>query len=116
MRGTIKKVGTSWFVLFDVGKDPQSGNRKQKKKRGFKTKKVEEKYLSEQLNAIDKGAYFEPKDITFGEYLDYWLENYAKLNTAPKTIEGCSYIVAQHLKTSFSEYQQCFFLYSPMIL
>lgn len=37
MRGTIKKDGSTWFVLFDLGKDPQTGKRKQKKKRGFKT-------------------------------------------------------------------------------
>ncbi|MEH7275086.1 tyrosine-type recombinase/integrase, partial [Neobacillus vireti] len=74
--------------------------RKQKKKRGFKTKKEAEKYLSEQLNAVDKGTYFEPKDITFGEYLDYWLENYAKPNTAVRTLENYYYMITQHLKPS----------------
>ncbi|PFO07763.1 hypothetical protein COJ85_05125 [Bacillus sp. AFS076308] len=64
-----------------------TGNRKQKKKRGFKTKKDTEKFLNEQLNAIEKGTYFEPKDITPSEYWDYWLENYAKPNLAQRTIE-----------------------------
>lgn len=100
MRGTIKKDGSTWFVLFDLGKDPKSGKRKQKKKRGFKTKKEAEKYLNEQLNALDKGTYFEAKDILFGEYLDYWLENYAKPNTAARTLEGYHYMITQHLKPS----------------
>ncbi|MFD4058827.1 N-terminal phage integrase SAM-like domain-containing protein, partial [Streptomyces californicus] len=100
MRGTIKKDGSTWFVLFDLGKDPKSGKRKQKKKRGFKTKKEAEKYLNEQLNSLDKGTYFEAKDILFGEYLDYWLENYAKPNTAARTLEGYHYMITQHLKPS----------------
>jgi integrase len=100
MRGTIKKEGSTWYVLFDLGKDLETGKRKQKKKRGFKTKKEAEKFLSEQLNAVDKGTYFEPKDISFAEYLDYWLENYAKPNTAVRTVEGYNYIITQHLKPS----------------
>lgn len=98
MRGTIKKDGGSWFVLFDLGKDPITGKRKQKKKRGFKTKKEAEKYLSEQLHAIDKGTFFEPRDITLSEYFDYWIENYAKPNTSQRTVEGYMYIIIQHLK------------------
>lgn len=98
MRGTIKKDGASWYVLFDLGKDPVTGKRKQKKKRGFKRQGDAQKYLTEQLNAINKGTYFEPKDIKFGEYLDYWIENHAKPNTAVRTLEGYNYIVQQHLK------------------
>jgi integrase len=98
MRGTIKKEGSSWFIQFDLGKDPVTGKRKQKKKRGFKTKKEAEKYLSEQLNAIDKGTYFEPSEMTLSEYLDYWLENHAKPNTSQRTLENYQYIIMQHIK------------------
>ncbi|WP_075980811.1 site-specific integrase [Bacillus massilinigeriensis] len=100
MEGSIKKVGDTWQVRYDAGKDPVTGARKQRKKGGFKTKKEAQKFLSEQLNEINKGTYFEPKDITFSEFLDYWLDNHAKLNTAPKTIEGYSYIINLHLKPS----------------
>ncbi|MDQ0972398.1 hypothetical protein QFZ31_002276 [Neobacillus niacini] len=97
MRGTIKKEGASWFVLYDAGNDPITGKRKQKKKRGFKTKKEAEKFLNEQLNSINNGTYFEPKDITLSEYLSYWVDNYAKLNLAPRTSEHYNYIITQHL-------------------
>ena len=70
------------------------------KKVVLKQKKKLRSILSEKLNEINKGTYFEPKDITFSEYLDYWLDNHAKLNTAPKTIEGYSYIINLHLKPS----------------
>ena len=100
MEGSIKKVGDAWQVRYDAGKDPVTGTRQQRKKGGFKTKKEAQKFLSEKLNEINKGTYFEPKDITFSEYLDYWLDNHAKPNTAPKTIEGYSYIINLHLKPS----------------
>ncbi|WML26248.1 site-specific integrase [Neobacillus sp. OS1-33] len=103
MRGTIKKEGTSWFVLYDTGKDPVTGKRKQKKKRGFKTKKEAEKFLSEKLNSINNGTYFEPKDITLNEYLNYWVDNYARLNLAPRTLEHYNYIITQHLKPTLGK-------------
>ncbi|PLT32534.1 site-specific integrase [Bacillus sp. V5-8f] len=105
MRGTVKKSGSSWYVQFDLGKDPQTGKRKQKKKRGFKTQKEAQKYLNEQLNAIHKGTFFEPKDITFSEYVDYWFENYAVSNTSQKTMEVYSYIIKQHLKPSLGHFK-----------
>lgn len=101
MRGSIKKDGSTWNVRYDAGCDPLTGARKQKKKRGFKTKKDAEKFLNEQLNAIDRGSYFEPKDITIAEYVDYWLENYARPNSAARTIEGYNYMITQHIKPAF---------------
>ena len=98
MRGSIKKDGNSWNVVFDLGKDPVTGKRKQKRKRGFKTKKEAEKYINEQLNAIDKGTYFEPSEISLTEYLDYWLDNHAKPNTAQRTYENYQYMINVHLK------------------
>ncbi|MBV7509494.1 site-specific integrase [Bacillus sp. sid0103] len=97
MRGSIKKDGSSWRVVYDAPRDPLTGERKQKKKR-FKTKKEAEKFLNEQLSAIDKGTYHEPKDITFSEYLDYWIENHGKPNTAQRTLENYQYMISQHIK------------------
>lgn len=96
MRGMIKKEGSSCYVVYDAPRDSLTGKRKQRKRR-FKTKKEAKKFLSEQLKPIDKGTYFEPSDLTFSEYFDYWLENYVKANTAPKTIEGYTTIITQHL-------------------
>ncbi len=98
MRGSIKKDNNNWNVVFDLGKDPITGKRKQKRKRGFKTKKEAEKYMTEQLNAIDKGTYFEPSEMTLSEYLDYWVENHAKPNTAKRTYENYQYMINLHLK------------------
>ncbi|BDG48341.1 Arm DNA-binding domain-containing protein [Parageobacillus sp. KH3-4] len=62
MRGSVKKdkkTGKYYFVI-DIGKDPLTGKRKQKKKRGFKTKKEAEKALAALLNELNEGTYIEP--------------------------------------------------------
>jgi Arm DNA-binding domain len=71
VRGSVKKDGTTWYYVLDLGKD-EKGTRKQKKKRGFKTKKEAEKALVETINAINKGAYIEPSKMTYKEYLEKW--------------------------------------------
>ena len=71
--------------------------RKQKKKGGFKTKREAEKFLAEQLTSLEKGLYIEPSTMTFGEYLNYWLDNYARPNASPKTYEGYESMIRAHI-------------------
>lgn len=102
MRGSIRKdvtrkEGTTWSVVFDVGVDPATGKRQRRRKRGFKTKKEAEKYLAEQLHAIESGTYIKPSRMTFGQYLDYWLDNYARVNVTPKTYEVYCVIARRHV-------------------
>jgi integrase len=71
MRGSVKKDGNNWYYVLDLGKN-EKGIRKQKKKRGFKTKKEAEKALIETINAINKGSYIEPSKMTYQEYAKQW--------------------------------------------
>jgi site-specific recombinase XerC len=73
MRGSVKKEGSSWYYVFYLDKDV-NGKRRQKKKRGFKTKKEAERALTEAINAINKGVYIEPSNILFKDYLEQWLK------------------------------------------
>ncbi|MCL6601101.1 MAG: site-specific integrase [Alicyclobacillus macrosporangiidus] len=102
MRGSIRKdvtrkEGTTWSVVFDVGVDPATGKRQRRRKRGFKTKMEAEKYLAEQLRAIESGTYIKPSRMTFGQYLDYWLDNYARVNVRSKTYEVYCVIARRHV-------------------
>lgn len=36
--------------------------------------------------------------MSLGEYLDYWVESYAKSNTSPNTYRGYEQIIRVHLK------------------
>jgi integrase len=71
MRGSVKKEGSTWYYVFYLDKD-SDGKRKQKKKRGFRTKKEAQKALTEAINAINKGVYVEPSKLLYKEYLVQW--------------------------------------------
>ncbi|MDF9761605.1 hypothetical protein OKW24_003378 [Peribacillus simplex] len=62
MKGSIKKDKKTgkYFYVIDMGIDPLTGKRTQKKKRGFNTKKEAEHALSEFLNDVRLGNYVEP--------------------------------------------------------
>ena len=85
MRGHIRKRGAGYQIVVDIGRDPITNKRKQKSIGGFKTKKEAEKALAQYISKIEKGEYFEAEKISLKEFLDHWLETYAKVNVAPKT-------------------------------
>ena len=65
--------------------------------RGFSTKREAQKYLNELLHKIEIGTYVAPSKITLADFLKQWLNDYAKVNTAPKTYQGYERIIRQHL-------------------
>jgi integrase len=71
LKGSVKKEGNNWYYVFYLDKD-ETGKRKQKKKRGFKTKKEAQNALAEAINAVNKGSYIEPVNIRYGDYLEQW--------------------------------------------
>ncbi|MFV2048555.1 tyrosine-type recombinase/integrase [Metabacillus sp. YM-086] len=80
MAGSVNKDKDTgkWFFVLELGKD-HNGKRKQKKKRGFKTKKEALAALAEVQNALNKGNYVKDSQLTYKEYLLDWFE--AKRNS-----------------------------------
>ncbi|MGG3449574.1 tyrosine-type recombinase/integrase [Domibacillus aminovorans] len=75
MKGSIKKnkQTSKWDFVIDIGKDPMTGKRKQKKKRGFETKKEAEKALAALLNELNEGLYIETSKQAYSDYIHFWL-------------------------------------------
>ena len=73
-RGSVRKRGSTWTVVVDVGPDPVMGRRRQKSKGGFRTRKAAEAGLRELSAAVDAGRYVERSTTTVGDYLDEWLD------------------------------------------
>ncbi|MGU3394057.1 tyrosine-type recombinase/integrase [Priestia sp. D51] len=71
MNGSVKKDVNSWYYVFYLEKDA-NGKRRQKKKRGFKTKKEAQRALNEAINAMNKGTYIEPSNLLYKDYLEQW--------------------------------------------
>jgi integrase len=90
VRGSVKKDGTNWYYVLDLGKN-EKGLRKQKKKRGFKTKKEAEKALVEAINAINTGSYIEPSKMTYQEYVEQWFgtKKHSICSQSVKVYDNC---------------------------
>ncbi|MDA2643556.1 MULTISPECIES: site-specific integrase [Bacillus cereus group] len=74
MKGSVKKDKRTgkYFYIVDIGIAPLTGKRKQKKKRGFTTKKEAENALTKLLAEFHTGTYVEPSKLSYGEYLGSW--------------------------------------------
>lgn len=68
--------GATWSYIIDVGRDPATGRRKQKKKGGFATKKEAQEAAAKTIMEVSEGTYVEEKNITFEAFAKEWLEIY----------------------------------------
>ena len=94
----------NWEYRFEGAK--VDGKRKQITKAGFKTKKEAEiagtKALAEYNNA---GLNFEPSEMSFADYLDYWFDNYVKTSCKYNTQLAYNRIIEGHLKPVLGMYK-----------
>lgn len=96
MRGHITKKGSKWYIVVDVGYD-ENGKRKQKWFSGYRTKKEAEKALAEIISKVENNTFIMPEKMTLKEFLEYWLENYARPNLSPTTVYGYESIITKHI-------------------
>lgn len=76
------KCNATWSYIVDIGE----GERKQKKKGGFKTKAEAEKACALLIAEVQKGEYVEENKVTFKEFSQQWLHLYAKTGVKASTI------------------------------
>lgn len=99
-----KAKPANWEYRFEAAKI--DGKRKHITKAGFKTKKEAEiagtKALAEYNNA---GLSFEPAEISVADFLDYWINNYCKLNIADSTMTAYKNIINNHFKPRIGHYR-----------
>ena len=79
--------GATWTYVIDIGMDPKTGKRKQKKKGGFRTKAEAQEAAAIALAEVSQGTYVEEKNITFEEFVKIWLEIYSQ-NVKPNSIKN----------------------------
>ncbi len=73
MRGSVVKRGKTYSVVLDVGRDPQTGKRRQKWHSGYRTKREAEAALAELVGNVNRGTYVERTRQTLNEFVDDWL-------------------------------------------
>lgn len=108
-----KPKAANWEYRFEAAKI--DGKRKHISKAGFKTKKEAEvagtKALAEYNNA---GLTFEPSEMSYSDYLDYWFDNYVKVNCKYNTQLSYNQIIESHLKPALGMYKLKFL--TPMMI
>lgn len=87
-KGDSKKTkkcscGAKWSYIIDVGTDPKTGKRRQKKKGGFSTKTEAQEAAALLFAELNQGTYVEEKNVTFEEFAYQWLDIY-KSSGKPK--------------------------------
>ncbi|WP_163183305.1 tyrosine-type recombinase/integrase [Neobacillus sedimentimangrovi] len=75
--------GAKWAYIIDIGTDPKTGKRKQKKKGGFNTKTEAQEAAALLIAELTQGTYVEEKNVTFEQFAYEWLEIY-KTSGKPK--------------------------------
>lgn len=104
MKGHIRKRGKTWAVVVELGKDAQ-GKRRQKWKTVHGTKKEAEAELARILHELNTGMYAEPERMLVSDYLERWLNDYARSAVSTRTYERYKAIVKGHLNPSIGHLQ-----------
>ncbi len=109
-RGSIKKrskVKNTWTIILDLG---YKTNDKGKRVRNQKwitvqgTKREAEARLAELLHKANQGDFVEPSKLTFGQWLDHWLETTVKPPaTRPRTYETYEIVIRRHVKPTIGK-------------
>ncbi|MCG3448289.1 site-specific integrase [Enterococcus durans] len=96
MRGGVRKRGKLWYYYFeDINDD---GSRKKVEKVGGDTRPEAEAALRKVLSDIDEtGQYFLGTDTRVKQYLDFWMEEYVKLNLKYNTYENYRFTIKNHI-------------------
>jgi integrase len=98
MKGHIRhRSKDTWAIVIDVGRDPETGKRRQQWHTVKGRKRDAEKMLRELLLAVEKGTYVKPTHLTVGEWLRQWNENYVAIHTTPRTQESYQCVIECHL-------------------
>lgn len=74
MRGHIRKRGSAWAYVLDIGRD-ESGRRRQQWRGGFATRRAAQDALTEALQRLQSGSYVEPSKQTLAHFLEEWLQS-----------------------------------------
>ncbi|QDX92018.1 site-specific integrase [Brevibacillus laterosporus] len=85
MKGHVRKRGDKWCFVVELPRDEITGKRKQKWFSGYNTKKEAQQAMTQKLHELQTGLTVDASDMTISQYMDYWLENYAKTSTRHTT-------------------------------
>jgi len=97
MRGSIRKRGSTYTWYISVP-DPVTGERRQRSKGGFRTKKACQEALNEALARLREGTFVRPSPRGLGAFLvDEWLPAVRPPRVRPSTWDSYRMAVERHI-------------------
>lgn len=100
----VRKRGDKWYYSFECA--PVDGKRKRIERVGGKTKKEALEKGIQALNEYNNsGQHFEVSTVSVADFLDYYMENYNKINNKYNTQVGNMIVIENHLKPTFGSYR-----------
>lgn len=103
-RVNVKKRGKVYQYRFEMA--PVDGKRKYSSKSGFKTKAEAEEAGNEAYTEyLHAGVPFRECKLSYSDYLDYWLDNYCRMNLRYNTIAKYKTIIRKYLKPKLGTYR-----------
>lgn len=91
--------GSKWSFIVDIGKDPETGKRRQKGKGGFNTKEEAEAAAAALITKVNQGTYVRETNILFKDMPNKWLPIYIdKVAPKPSTLRLRLYGINKLLK------------------
>lgn len=101
-RGT--KAKPNWQYRFEGA--PVGGKRKEISKSGFKTKAEAVSAGTKAYNEYkSSGQVFRDSNLSYSDFLDYWIEEYCVINLKSTTVEGYKKKVRLYIKPYLGMYQ-----------
>jgi len=98
MKGGIRRRGDkSYQISISLGRDPSTGKYKYLNQTVRGTREEAKAVRARMVDKIASGGFIAPSKTTLAEYLERWLDEYARANLAPRTVEGYELIVRRHL-------------------
>ena len=80
-----------------MGRDPRTGKKVQKWIGGLKTLREAQAKRAQVLVDLQAGTWTAPTRLSTGEYLERWLQDYAKGACGPVTLRGYEAIIRRHV-------------------
>jgi integrase len=97
MRGAVEKRGSGYSIRYEIGRDPVTGRRLQRRESGFATKKEAEAALAKRVTETNHGLHHGATRMTVGDWLKKWLDTNCEGRLSPSTVNGYRMIVELHL-------------------
>ena len=100
----IQKRGKVYQYQFEIAR--VNGKRKFQNRSGFKTKAEAEREGIKAYNEyMQTGMTFKPSEISYSDYLDYWIDNYCRTNLKYNTINKYQTLIEKYIKPKLGMYR-----------